>query len=50
MGPQFKWPPNNNIDLGGSGSLNLIFAKQFKHITQEILSVFILKLLTQALM
>ena len=29
-GPQFKWAPNNNIDPGGPGSFNLIFANQFK--------------------
>ena len=27
---QFKWAPNNNIDPGAQGPLNLIFAKQFK--------------------
>ena len=26
----FKWVPNNNIDPGGPGPLNLIFANQFK--------------------
>ena len=28
--PQFKWASNNNIDPGGPGPLNLIFANQFK--------------------
>ena len=28
--PQFKWAPNSNIDPGGTGPLNLIFANQFK--------------------
>ena len=26
----FKWAPNNNIDPGGPGLLNLMFANQFK--------------------
>ena len=34
---------NNNSDLGGPGPLNLIFANQFKCITQVKLRVFILK-------
>ena len=47
-GPQFKWPkfewaPNNNIDPGGPGSINLIFANQFKRITRVKVRVFILK-------
>ena len=29
-GPQFKWPPNNNMSPGGPGLSNLIFANQFK--------------------
>ena len=28
-GPQFKWSPNNNIDPGGPGPCNLMFANQF---------------------
>ena len=35
--------PNNNIDPVGPGSLNLIFANQFKRITRVKLRVFILK-------
>ena len=30
IGPQFKWAPNNSIDPGDPGPLNLIFANQFK--------------------
>ena len=40
---QFKFPPNNNIDPVGQGFLNLMFANQFKRITQMKLRVFILK-------
>ena len=29
-GPQFKWAPNNNFDLGSPGPFDLIFANQFK--------------------
>ena len=29
-GPQFKWAPNNNIDPGGPGHLNLIFLTNLK--------------------
>ena len=29
-GPQIEWAPVNNIDPGGPGPLNLIFANQFK--------------------
>ena len=29
-GPELKWAPNNNIDPGGPGCLNLMFANQFK--------------------
>ena len=35
--------PNNNIDLGGPGPLNLMFANQFKRITLVKFRVFILK-------
>ena len=35
---------NNNSDLEGPGPLNLIFANQFKRITQVKLRVLILKL------
>ena len=42
-GPQLKCPPNNNIDPGGPGLLNLMFANQFKRITREKLKIFILK-------
>ena len=41
--PQFNWAPNNNIDAGGSGPLNLIFVDQFKRINRVKLRVFILK-------
>ena len=27
----FKWGPNNDIDQGSLGPLNLIFANQFKN-------------------
>ena len=30
MVPQFKCAPNNNIDPGGPGPLNSMFANQFK--------------------
>ena len=36
-------PPNNNIDPGGPGPLNLMLANQFKRITRVKLMVFILK-------
>ena len=36
-------PPNNNIDSGGPGPLNLVFANQFKRITRVKLWVFILE-------
>ena len=42
-GPQLKCPPNYNIDLGGPGPLNSMFANQFKRITRVKLRVFILK-------
>ena len=35
--------PNNNIDPGGPGLLNLIFANQFNCIIRVKLRVFILK-------
>ena len=35
--------PNNHIDPGGPGPLNLMFANQFKRITRVKLKVFILK-------
>ena len=30
-GSQFQWAPNNNIDPGSPGLLNLIFASQYKN-------------------
>ena len=36
MGPLqylFKWAPKSNIDPGGPGPLNIIFANQFKWAT-----------------
>ena len=30
-GPQFQWAPNNNIDSGGPGPLDLFFANQLKN-------------------
>ena len=41
--PQFNRAPNNNIDSGGPGPLNLIFPNQFKRITRVKLRIFILK-------
>ena len=35
--------PNNNIDPGGPGPFNLMFADQFKRLTRAKLRVFILK-------
>ena len=37
-----KWAPNINIVPGGPGPFNLMFANQFKRITQVKLRVFIL--------
>ena len=42
-GPQFKWALNININPGGQGPLNLMFANQFKRITRVKLRVFIPK-------
>ena len=49
-GAMAQWPPlntprapNNNIDPGGPGPLNLIFANQFKRVTQVKIRIFILK-------
>ena len=39
----FKWASNNKIVPGGPSSFNLMFANQFKRITQVKLRVFILK-------
>ena len=41
--PQFNWAPNDNIDPGNPGPLNLFFANQFKRITRVKLRVFVLK-------
>ena len=35
-GPILNAPPNNNIDPGGPGALNLIFANQFKNAPTKI--------------
>ena len=42
-------PPNNNIDQGVPGPLNLMFANQFKRITRVKLRVFILKVANSGL-